>query len=223
MSNLIKILAQVETGLYIALAIFFIFTARAAFLAWQEHRLAIFGLEKEITYRRLRSSLSTLLLLFLLGMTVFCLVTFVTPILPASNQIPTATVDLMKQATPTFDPDLDVQPTSVPQPPPGTEGCIPNRLVITSLVGGQQVSGQVTLIGTVDIPNFGFYKYEYTALSTEQWSPIAAGRDVVREGTIGLWDTSQLTPGDYQLRLVATDNEGNELPPCVIPVRVAAP
>jgi len=34
------------------------------------------------------------------------------------------------------------------------------------------------------------------------------------------WDTTNLTPGDYQLRLVAINNLGEALPPCVIPVRV---
>ena len=39
----------------------------------------------------------------------------------------------------------------------------------------------------------------------------------------GTWDTSQLVPGDYLLRLVVTDNVNNLFPACVISVRVVAP
>jgi hypothetical protein len=40
---------------------------------------------------------------------------------------------------------------------------------------------------------------------------------------LGPWDLSQLNPGDYLLRLVATDNEGKAMPACQIPVRITAP
>jgi hypothetical protein len=40
---------------------------------------------------------------------------------------------------------------------------------------------------------------------------------------LGPWDLSQLSPGDYLLRLVATDNEGKAMPACQIPLRITAP
>jgi hypothetical protein len=76
------------------------------------------------------------------------------------------------------------------------------------------------LIGTVDIPNFGFYKYEIAPAGSDTWATIAAGRSVVKDGPLGRWDTSALTPGDYQVRLVVVDNQGTILSPCVVPVRV---
>ena len=57
----------------------------------------------------------------------------------------------------------------------------------------------------------------------ETWATISAGREIVKNGDVGLWDTTTLTPGDYQLRLLVTDNQGQSYPPCVIPVRVIAP
>ena len=104
-----------------------------------------------------------------------------------------------------------------------TSGCIPEQLLLTSPEPGQDVNGTVTLIGTVDIANFGFYKYEVSPTGADTWSTISAGREIVRNGDLGLWDTSTLTPGDYQLRLLVTDNQGQSYPPCVISIRVSAP
>ena len=77
--------------------------------------------------------------------------------------------------------------------------------------------------GTASIQDFGFYKYEVAPLGTETWATISAGRDRVSEGSLGQWDTTSLSPGDYQLRLVVTDNQGQALPACVVDVRVAPP
>ena len=63
-------------------------------------------------------------------------------------------------------------------------------------------------------------KYEIASLGSDNWSTIQAGGQVVVDGTLGLWDTTELTPGDYLLRLVVTDNQGQALPPCVVTVRV---
>ena len=97
------------------------------------------------------------------------------------------------------------------------------KLLLTSPEPGQEVSGTITLVGTVDVDNFGFYKYEVAPQGTESWATISAGRDIEKNGDLGLWDTSTLTPGDYQLRLEVTDNQGQAYPPCVISVRVIAP
>jgi hypothetical protein len=53
--------------------------------------------------------------------------------------------------------------------------------------------------------------------------PLRVGEQVVREGELGIWNTSNLTPGVYLIRLVVTDNLGNALAPCEIQVRVVAP
>jgi hypothetical protein len=113
---------------------------------------------------------------------------------------------------------------SQPSPLPGINslGCVPSQVILTSPQPGEEVQGTIDLIGTVNIPSFGFYKYEVASQGSDTWATISAGREVVINGTIGRWDTTALTPGDYQLRLVVTDNEGNSLPPCTVPVRVLA-
>jgi len=77
-------------------------------------------------------------------------------------------------------------------------------------------------MGTVNIPNLGFYKYEVASQGSDTWATISADRVVVTNGILGRWDTAALTPGDYQLRLVVTDNQGKSLSPCIVPIRVMA-
>ncbi len=76
------------------------------------------------------------------------------------------------------------------------------------------------LRATINFPNLGFYKYEFTPQGNEEWLTIAAGDENMLDAELNPWDTTNLTPGDYQLRLVAINNLGEALPPCVIPVRV---
>ena len=95
-----------------------------------------------------------------------------------------------------------------------------NQIMLTSPKPGEEVKGTIVLIGTVNIPNFGFYKYEVAPLGSDTWATISAGREIVLNSKLGDWITTALTPGDYQLRLVVTDNQGQALPACVVPVRV---
>jgi hypothetical protein len=61
------------------------------------------------------------------------------------------------------------------------------------------------------------------ALNDPSWLTIQAGEVITQESRLGYWDTTRLTPGDYALRLVVTDNQGQAADPCVIQVRVEAP
>jgi hypothetical protein len=99
-------------------------------------------------------------------------------------------------------------------------GCVADRIMITSPKPGEIVKAVVDLIGTADVPNFGFYKYEIALVGTQGWAPVAAEREPKRDELLGKWNTLSLSNGDYFLRLVITDNVGNALEPCVISVRV---
>ena len=99
-------------------------------------------------------------------------------------------------------------------------GCIPGQIDITSPKPGDQISGSVDLQGTANVPDFGFYKYEFAPVGSDNWATIVARTTVVQDGDLGNWDTSEIATGDYQLRLVVTDNQGNALPACVIPLRI---
>jgi hypothetical protein len=102
-------------------------------------------------------------------------------------------------------------------------GCIPGQIMITSPKPGDIIKGQVALVGTADIPNFAYYKYEFTPIGSDVWSTIQANHEVKQDVELGHWDTSEISPGDYNLRLVVIDNKGDAFPACIVPVQVTAP
>jgi hypothetical protein len=81
----------------------------------------------------------------------------------------------------------------------------------------------VQIKGVINVENFGFYKYEYALPGGSAWVTIAAGSSIDPEGNLGFWDTSQLSPQVYLLRIVVADNQGIEQPACTTQVRVTAP
>jgi hypothetical protein len=95
--------------------------------------------------------------------------------------------------------------------------------MLSDPVDGSEISGVVIIKGTADIQNFGFYKYEVARLGDTVWQTIQAGREIKQESELGQWDTRTLAPGDYMLRLIVIDNQGETLEPCVIQVNVNNP
>lgn len=227
MGAIYRFLAIYEGLIYILLALGGLFALRWLWNSWREWRDSVFGLEREFAVRRMSQALIVSLFLLFLFFGELALASFGAPALPASDVLATPTLDLLNQMTNALADDPALASTAVdpdPQFPSDTaRGCVPGELDITSPESGQQVSGTVTLVGTVDIDNFGFYKYEVSPLGAGVWTTISAGRQTVRNGDLGLWDTSTLTPGDYQLSLEAADNQGQLFPACVISVRVVPP
>lgn len=211
----------------------------------QEWRSAIFGMEKTLAQRKLSAAAGILFLALLFSVSEFVVVSFVIPNHPDIVALPTPTLELLLTPTVTLSTDLASLQTGTGTPS-ATEvvnsaqsNCIPGKLEFISPKAGDMVGGDtgiVTIQGVVTIPNnFGYYKYEYTSAKKEDWITIQAG-DHIRCAdkpcmqatddpgiTLGPWDISQLEPGDYFLRLVATDNDGKALPACQIPIRVFFP
>ena len=148
------------------------------------------------------------------------------PSLPALAQMSTPTANVVNVPTGTLSAELIQTLTAMPPgltPTTLAVGCVPGQINISSPKPGDEIKGSVELKGDANIPNFGFYKYEYAPLGTEAWAAIEASRTPKTDGELGPWDTSSIPQGDYQIRLVVTDNQGNELPACVIPVRIKTP
>jgi hypothetical protein len=212
--------------IFIVLALGVLFGLRGTIKARTELRAAAFGLEREIAHRHMSQAISILVVVGFLAFAEFFLVVFLAPNMPALSQLATPTMNPLLTPTGTF--ALEFQPTLGTVTPGSTPtaqatGCIPGQIDITSPRAGDQIQGSISLKGSANIPNFGFYKYEFSPIGSDAWAAILASRKSVQDGDLGNWDTSAIATGDYQLRLVVTDNQGNELPACIIPVRIKAP
>ena len=226
MAAIYKFLSAYEPLIYIVLAIGGLFAFRWLWQAWSEWRRAVYSLEKEFALRRMGQSIFLVILVIILFCGELFTVSFIVPNLPASYFIPRPTLDLLVTPTGTISADLATQLALTPRPLAtltAAGGCIPDKVNITFPKAGSEIKGLIDIKGTVNISNFGFYKYEVAPINTDTWATITAGRKLVRDGSLGGWDTTALTPGDYQLRLVVSDSKGQSLAPCVIPVRVTAP
>lgn len=225
MRAFIEFLQTYEIWFYILIGIVALLQTQNLFNALDDLRQASYKLERDTAMRRFRTSMLTVIGLLGLAGIVFISITFISPIIPWDGNLPTPTVDLMAQPTATLEPteELDLFPAEItPTPLAGGNGCVEGILEWTSPLDGEEIRGVVTVQGTVNFDALGFYKYEYAEWNSDDWVTISAGNQIVVEGDLGgAWNTETVTSGDYKLRIVATDNENNYLPPCIINVRIS--
>lgn len=221
MAEVYSFLSTYEALIYILLAIGGLFAFRWLLRSWRESQTAVYSLEREFSSRRLAQSAAISVLILLLFCTEFFMATFIIPGLPANVLVTTPTLDLISTPTGTLSADMMTQFANIPMQTAVVEksGCT-SQILLSAPQPGDEIKGTVELIGTVDIPNFGFYKYEVARIGSDTWATISADRTPVQNGLLGRWNTTALTPGDYQLRLVVTDNQGEVLPACIVPVRI---
>jgi len=93
--------------------------------------------------------------------------------------------------------------------------CTPNtqlpNIRITQPGDGQQVQGQVQIVGAVVAPNFNRYQIEVASLNNPDSYTIIAGPITEQRqpgSTLATWDTTQVPNGLYRLRLAAFANDG---------------
>lgn len=221
MGPVYRTLASYEPLIYIVLAIGALFAFRRMWRSWREWRDSVYGLEREFALRRLVQASGLALLILALVFAEFFIATFIAPSLPASDIVVTPTLDLLVTPVGTLSPNTTA--LAITQPVPnGMSGCVQDKIMIDSPQpgGDHPLDGTISITGTADVPNFGFYKYEVAPMGSQNWATIAASRNPVKNGELGKWNTASVTNGDYFLRLVITDNVGASLDPCVIAVRV---
>ncbi len=224
-SEVIQFLITYEIWIYAVLgvvALGFLSRLFRSIIYWRD---ATFGIEKEIAKRRFLNASMTLIVLFVFAISEFFFVSFSASTLPSMQIIQTPTVDVLAIATATLPPveKPDLAETAQPSPMPRVDTCIPGQVNWIEPKAGDQISDVVSLLGEVNIPNFGFYKYEYAAVGSDIWTTIAGGNEIKEENDLGSWNTTQLLAGDYQLRLVVLDNQNVEFGSCIVTVRVINP
>jgi hypothetical protein len=225
MEELLRFMAAYETGVYIIFGVVILINLKKLYDGLTGLRKANFGLEKEVAQKKLRSAITIIGLFLIFGLAIFILVSVASIRFPGISRIATPTIDLVSTAIPANANSGGVFNTPETQQQTQTAialtGCIPGQLEWIDPADGAEISGSVDLKGTVNVPNLGFYKYEYRFQSDEIWTPISAGnKPVVEELFAGRWNTTQLQPGNYALRLVVSDNQNNLLKPCEIEVKV---
>jgi hypothetical protein len=198
--------------------------------AWQEMRTARYGLERENAQQRLNRGAVGIFLLLLMSVGVFSIVTFVAPTLPLPEFANDMELDLLttreaNQLTETGTVEENnqaVTPTMLPTVQILEDNCIPGVIYISSPAQDDTISGEVTVEGSVNVDEFGFYKFEVARPQEELWLTIQAGRNLVQDGIlIEKWDTTRLPPGEYVLQLSVIDIDGIAFPPCRISVYIS--
>lgn len=232
MEEVLRFLKSYEIAIYIILGLAALWMLRKMAGAWRELRSSLFGLERENAQRRFNSFLTVFAFVLLFAITEFIMVSIVYPDYPNTQVLPTPTLQLLATPTSTLQPIQDTTPTTgevTPTVDISTEGgCVPGQVEWTYPAAGETLQGEVELRGTVNVPNLGFYQFEYSQPGSATWTTIAAGETPIIDQPMGgegsgRWDTSSLTPGDYLLRLVVRDNANNLFPACTIDVRIIAP
>ena len=225
MEELLRFISTYEIGVYVIFGVVILFNLKKLFDGLTGLRKANFGLEKEVARKKLKSAITIIGLFLIFGLSVFVLVSVATIRIPGLGGIATPTIDLASTPIPSgassggFAGTPETQ--QLTQTAIALTGCIPGQLEWIDPAEGSEVSGSVDLKGTVNVPNLGFYKYEYRFQSDEIWTPISAGnKPVIEDLFTGRWNTDQLAPGNYSLRLVVSDNQNNLLKPCQIELKV---
>ena len=85
-------------------------------------------------------------------------------------------------------------------------------IAITSPASGDVLRGEVTIIGSTDIPNFASaqldFAYAYASDDGDSWFPLAALSQPALDSPLYLWSTTSITDGDYILRLRVNLTDG---------------
>ncbi|MEM7531907.1 MAG: PBP1A family penicillin-binding protein [Chloroflexota bacterium] len=104
----------------------------------------------------------------------------------------------------------------IPQPPAGASDVftIGPRVHIRQPTEREEITGQVTIIGTADAPAMQYYELQYgNNYNANTFTPLLRGpvnAGGVVDAVLGTWDTEPFPAGPYTLRLVVRDQLNNE-------------
>jgi hypothetical protein len=226
MEDVLLFIEEQQTWIYLLFGLFTVIYLKGTLDAAAELRASLYGLERERSQSQLRRSAALMTVSLAVLLTTFVLATFAGPAVPAADRpTPLPTVSLLATPEITLAVSGAEPATAIPlsQEDLDSAGCANLSATLTSPSESTTLQDSVDILGTANVPNFSFYKYEYRSTQPGSvWRTISAGTTPVIEGKLGTWDTSLLVPGDYALRLIVTDTGGNAPSPCVIRVTVAA-
>ena len=92
---------------------------------------------------------------------------------------------------------------------------------ITYPANGATISGVTNFLGTANVPDQAYYKFEYKPASSPTWQYLTQfeGKTVVNDKLMDFFTTT-IAPGVYDFRLIAVERSGNYPAPCEIRLTV---
>jgi len=239
MTILIKLIADYALWLYLLLVLVALLFVRAYLVARRDKDNAIFTLERESAGGRMSQAILGLLVsLVLVGGVLYTSQVLVEEV-PLPQTTPTATVLVVLPPSPTPPPllptptatttplprptvSLEETETPTPAVPVAAPANCPNPAIRISEPGnGAQVSGVIKIVGSANIEDFGYYKFEFRGNGFGDWTFIQRFDQAINGGILGAWDTRSVPSGEYEFRLVVVDSTGNYPTPCVVQLSVA--
>jgi hypothetical protein len=227
MNQIILFFIRSEGLFYFFGSIIVIIAAVNLIKARAQWKLAIFSLEQEIVKHKTGIAITWLVLAIIFMVSEFSFVMFANVKYP-NVQLPTPTISLLP--TPTLGIlggsglQLSGEQNALSPAIISSEGCTSGTIEWISPKPGTEVREQVELVGTVNVPNLGYYKLVYRLANSISWQTISGTNKPVFEDILGAdWNIADLTPGDYDLGLIVMDNQENAYPECIITIKVVAP
>lgn len=229
MADAIRFFQQYESVIYFLLGVFIIFYGWRFYKAWEELRGSVFGLEQKNAQRRLTRSAVSIFVMLLLGLGVFSMVTFAQSVIDSTEKVAdlilpegmaTEVAAGSGEASTSGDGTL-ATPTPLPTVAVDSSLCDPESINITSPVINQEIRGEFEITGLVNVEDFGYFVIQFAKPNAELWTSIQASRTLVpEEATLAVWDTTRWPSDSYVLQLVVTTSDGQEYPPCRVPIRI---
>jgi hypothetical protein len=253
MTSLVFLIEQISTGLYILIGVGIFWTWRRLMRARAAYRSTHFELERDIARYERSNAITILILLIEIGLVIVGIQQVVAPAIrtdagiertvllddgefntPVPSRSDNTAIDpsgvnltpddpsQRVLATPTLTPTP--VGTIVPNAPPAI-GCDTPDAVLQIPANGMRVFEPITVVGTANMADFAFYRFEIKGPQTlESFATLAEYTQPVPElGELGQFVPSFYSPGTYQFRVTVFDSTNTMGASCTVNIYISEP
>ena len=215
MDSLFIFLVRYQNWIYAVLALILLIYLKKLIGAIQDWNSTIFGLEREYAQKKLNTALVMVIVSVLLLIAEFVSINYL--ISDHASADTSAGGGLLEPAV-----DSEIVAVETAADENGYRGgCEVGVLEWISPRQSEVIKGLYTLSATVNVPDMGFFRYDYAPLSDPtNWNAISAGNLPVIEGVLGPLATTEIENGDYILRLEVLSKTNEVWAPCDVSIRI---
>jgi hypothetical protein len=96
------------------------------------------------------------------------------------------------------------------------------EIQVSDPLPGAALQGSVVISGSVDLPGFHSYEvsFSYPEGGAGSWFLVQQSQTNVKEGVLGVWDTSKIADGKYLLKVEVTLADGSKVGRIIPDLRV---